>query len=129
MEVREAAVAVVPEEVDAGVAQVRAPPVAASAAKRFAMPSPAELAKVEELARLVKDKRFKGAAGISDRFIRLPLSAVGMSYAAMLSTQASCGHNDQTGAQPRFRTITVPSHRAQAKGFCAKHIDVALLEY
>jgi eukaryotic-like serine/threonine-protein kinase len=130
VEAIDAAVAFVPQEaVDAGGVEVRAPLAVPSPGRRFAMPSQDELEKVAELERLVADKRFKDATEISDRINRLTLSAVGMSYAAMLGTQANCGYKDQAGAQTRFRNITEPSHRTQAKGFCAKYIDVSLLSH
>ncbi|MBS1151363.1 MAG: hypothetical protein H6Q89_3061, partial [Myxococcaceae bacterium] len=114
----------VPEVVaeDAG-----APVVAVAAVKRFAMPPADELEKLEALERMVQAKQFKDAVEMSDRTNRLQLSPVGLSYAAMLSTQASCGYKDQGGAQARYRAITEPSHRTTAKSFCAKYIDSALL--
>ncbi len=131
-----AAVAVV----DAGVAEVMAvdagPAVAAVAVavavapvpRRFALPPPDELEKLSELERLVKAKNFVDAVVVADRTNRLPLSAVGLSYAAMLSTQANCGRKDQSVSQIRFRAITEPSHRAAAKTFCASYIDPSLLK-
>lgn len=108
---------------DAGVAT---PPVLA-APRKLVVPPAEELAQLAELESLVRERKFKEAVEISDRTNRLPLSPLGLSYAAMLSTQASCGRKDQSGALIRFRTITHPSHVAAAKTFCGKHIDPTLL--
>ncbi len=127
--------------VDAGAAAVLPPPVVvvmdagvgapapvvAVAPRKLAVPPADELAQLAELEGLVRDRKFKEAVEVSDRTNRLPLSPVGLSYAAMLSTQASCGRKDQSGAAIRFRTITNASHLAAAKTFCAKHIDSTLL--
>jgi hypothetical protein len=120
----------VPAVVDAGADAIDAGAVTAMAtatSKRFATPPADELEQLAELEGLVKARKFKDAADRADRTNRLQLSPVGLSYAAMLGTQANCGHKDQSGAQTRFRAITESSHRAAAKGFCAKFIDVSLL--
>jgi hypothetical protein len=121
------AAVLVPEGVDAGAAEVKAKDVPTP--KRFPRPPADELAKLAELEALIQERRFAEAVVASDRANRMELSTVGMSYAAMLSTKASCGRKDQGAAQTRFRTITEPSHRTAAKSFCAGYIDPALLTY
>jgi hypothetical protein len=107
------------------VAVAEPQPVAPAPAKKPAgklqLPSDAERAKLAELEGLVAAKKFKDASYAVDVAMRLQLSDVGSSYAALLATEAQCGNRSLEDAKPRYRQITVRSHVEAAEKFCAEY--------
>ena len=114
---------------DAGAAADARAVVTVAAVKKAVLPAPEELAQLRELEQQLEQRDFELAVATSDRTNRLALSPVGLSYAAMLGTQAHCGYKNQSGAQVRFRAITDASHRASARQFCSAFINASLLKY
>jgi hypothetical protein len=96
-------------------------------AGKLALPPEAERTQMAELEQLVGAKKFADATAAADRVMRLELSPVGNSWAAMLATEANCGHKALDRARARFNAVTEPSHISAARAFCEKYIDVAVL--